>query len=293
MDLDFWKAVWLRALRDTFQLYGEGKMVILALSFLVTFFLKHHWHEVGASKKFAKDTAWGFLAATIVAFIMFIFHLFILSPTAIYEDQNANALQKQLDAKPTETDGLLIVNWRPPRMAWDVSGIQIVLGGILNSQMLIAQGASPIHFNIDDFRPSNKGQPIGGFPGVQVMTLHVVNNIAIIDVDVPTKGSLPLRIKNGESGQLPKGWDWNSNSNILEIVNDQLQVVLQEIYVVPNVILFRGAVQIGDQVYCYGYYVHPGIQNNEPHLTFNPDDIGLRRKFFYPAKDHKGEMVQD
>jgi hypothetical protein len=114
---EYWKTDFMRALHDTFLLYGEGKTMMLALTFIVTCFVKHHWDEAGASAKFAKDAAWGLLVSLVVGLIIFLCHLFVFSPAAIYADQKTkigdlntnieslraatNTLHSQLNAKPT------------------------------------------------------------------------------------------------------------------------------------------------------------------------------------------------
>jgi hypothetical protein len=188
--------------------------------------------------------------------------------------------KKAIDEKTYEpTDNERVV-WMPPSMRWDVDGITFSLGGHLNQDFKIAQG-KPIGFPVDTFKPQGKIIPVA-----QGITASVTKQTLLINIDVPTK-HMPMHIVNGESGQLPDGWDWNSDTNILEIVNDQKQVILQEIYVEPNVVLVRGATQVGDSVFYYGSWAQASPQS-EPHVMYNPDDVGLRRIFDYPSSKYKG-----
>ena len=92
-------------------------------------------------------------------------------------------------------------------------------------------------------------------------------------------------MREGESTPLPTGWDWNSDSNEFEIVDDQDQPVFQEIFVTPNFVWIRGAVQYGNEVFMTK---DTGEFWNEPHGVFNVTDIGLDTKFEYPASKWPG-----
>ncbi len=110
------------------------------------------------------------------------------------------------------------------------------------------------------------------------MVARLIGNRASIDVQVPTLNE-PIKI---ESGALPEGWDWNSDSTAMEIVDDQLRVVFQEEYIPTNQVLMRGYIQYESTVLEGDLWSTPPHQM--PHALFAPG--GFRQIFLYPSEKH-------
>lgn len=224
---------------------GGGEMIEFLICGIV-FFIPKFWKQFEEADiqfeqslrkiffwKFTNNDKWRFF---IVFGGCFIFHILVIAPYQVYKTtriDNPKSLAR-------------IIKWDPPTMTNDTPGIEIFCGGgfVQWGNGKTFQGV-PIQIPMDAFR-TNKSIiiPVMNYPALSV---SVVKKRIYLDFYVPTKTS-PIQIEAGESDPLPEGWDWNSDSNTLEIVDDQNQAVFQEVFLNPNRAWIIGAIQSGGEV---------------------------------------------
>jgi hypothetical protein len=105
---------------------------------------------------------------------------------------------------------------------------------------------------------------------------------------VPT-ATKPIQFKSGKIINLPENWQWNSDSNTLEIVNSEVIPVFQEFYQYPNTFTIKGAIRSGDKVFAVDYY---SKQVQILDFGFFLEGVAqpekLAQYFAYPASEYPG-----
>jgi len=193
-------------------------------------------------------------------------------------------VQKFYD-QPTADSKEKIIHWRPPSMTNDTPGVEIFCGGGFEQygagKMFIG---TPAQIPLDQFRAEKHIQvSVQGFPAI---IASIVKDRLYLDLFVPTKAK-PIQIEAGESGPLPFGWDWNSDSNTLEVVDDQNQAIFQEVYLNPNRVWIKGAIQSGGDVIELPEGGWSGTSMRHGH--YNAADTNLKTIFLYPSSKHPHE----
>lgn len=183
---------------------------------------------------------------------------------------------KPTPEKPTPTNS----QWQPPELEKRMDTV-IVNYGRANQAYKIKDLTNAVQFEV------NNSPNIGLFQGYHPMTLRVLNNRLYIDLAVPTP-TKPIQIKSGEIIDLPAGWQWNANSNVFEIVNDEVVPVFQEFYQYPNTFTVKGSLRSGDKVF--------GINNGQIQLwdfgfyEGSHMDDRIEEYFNYPANEYPGVL---
>jgi len=261
---------WGRCAADGWEI-GDGIINFIGtIALLVSAFLllrKRHkarkqWEELAM-----KITFWIF-ATTFVLSTVFI------APFLQYEDAR-NKLESTKIGN--------FIQWQPPRTIAGTKDFLFLIGGNVDSRMQIR--GTPGTLDIQQIK-TNNGVLIPGQFSFPAGTAKFFDDTIYLNVDIPTK-TKPIEINEGKSGPLPDGWDWNCNSNILEIVDEQNQAVFQEIYISPNFIWVRGALQFGGTFFIAGDNSMPP----SPHGYFNVADIGLQTIFAYPSSENRGVKI--
>ncbi len=175
------------------------------------------------------------------------------------------------------------IQWQPPRTIAGTKDFLFLIGGNVDSRMQIR--GTPGTLDIQQIK-TNNGVLIPGQFSFPAGTAKFFDDTIYLNVDIPTK-TKPIEINEGKSGPLPDGWDWNCNSNTLEIVDEQNQAVFQEIYISPNFVWVRGALQFGGTFFIAGDNSMPP----SPHGYFNVADIGLQTIFAYPSSENRGVKI--
>lgn len=253
---------------------GGGEMIEFLICGIV-FFIPKFWKKYEESDiqfeqslrkifiwKFTNNDKWRFF---VVCGGCFIFHILIIAPYQVY---------KTTRAENPETGK--IVQWQPPEVS----------KGTMNCNVWLAGNQRPVFVGFND-ATNNHGDiiPIRDTPA---LTVHFTKKRVYIDVDIPTK-TKPIQIRAGISTPLPEGWDWNCDSNTLEVVDDQNQAIYQESHLEHNIIQIRGYVQVGG-------FVFPVTENSlgdqpEPHGHFNSYEYAIGTIFKYPSVENKGIRI--
>jgi hypothetical protein len=261
--------------------------ICILIFILPTFISKRFkFDDIEYEKSFRKIFLWKFFNKTEwrvggVLTIGFITHFFFVSPYEVYRNLKSQQINWQQNVK--------IIQWRPPQMSNEVNGCCIYLGGHFEDlpSRTFMPGASPqININMDQFRSKKEIViPIWGSPAT---TVYLSKNRVYLDLQIPTK-TKPIQISAGESTALPDGWDYNSDSNAMEIVDDQNQAVFQEIYLQPNVVWIKGAIQAAGAIIPLNEYSSSGPIS---HGLFSASDLGLRNIFRYPSTKYPHERME-
>ena len=127
------------------------------------------------------------------------------------------------------------------------------------------------------------------YQGYHPFSSHVMGGRLFIDLEIPTR-TKPILIKNGEIIDLPAGWQWNGNSNALEIVNAEVIPVFQEFFTNVNTVSINGAVRSGDKVFFQDYNHQIQFDNFQLEFLEMGDNIKLAQYFSYPAVNNPGVL---
>jgi hypothetical protein len=199
-------------------------------------------------------------------------------------------VQKFLD-RPIMDSKEKVVQWQPPEIATNASSISILIGGNLDHSGRVT-GGSPLTFPIKFVEGFSNGLviPIGNYKPIVV---RIIKNRIYLDLSVPSTTNL-IKITEGKSTPLPSDWDWNCNSNELEIVDSHLQSAFIETYVGNNFVWVQGAIQAGGQVLILNtdfntYALYPN--DCVPAGRFNVSDIELTTDFQYPSSQNYGKKI--
>jgi hypothetical protein len=273
--VEYWKLAFGRAWIDMWSAMGFQPAVtilIAIVAFLASFKLQE---GIVAEKTKAEDMLKAVLSVFVVvglAVVIFLLCLFFVVPGQLYADQKAETAKW----KKEET----WIQWKPPVVANDVQTFGCIFGGHMDEDMI--SGNCRV-LELQQLR-STKGVS-GPFGNIKV---RMIKNRVYFDVDIPTKKK-PIQIRAGESDPLPEGWDWNSDSDALEIVDDQNQAVFQEVYrPAKNCAFLNGAIQLGGEVTILNA---SGSSETEPHGTFSVSEVGLRTMFEYPSSKYRGVRI--
>ncbi len=120
------------------------------------------------------------------------------------------------------------------------------------------------------------------------------NHLLWVDVSIIGMGNLPIveLKKNTLQNGIPSGWDYNSDRNIFEVVNQNLEPVLQVIRMGPFSERVNGIFPLSNgglvQASPSGgaQYYGPGVANQAPLQGFHLDPI-----FKYPSNQYLGVQV--
>lgn len=145
-------------------------------------------------------------------------------------------------------------------------------------------GGNPATYSIEELEKDKKQfLSVNGIAPV----VYIKNHIFYADVTVsdPYK-PLPVQIIEGELSVTPENWDFNSNTNAFEVVNEKLDVVFQLIYTKPS------------KIFLYGIFPDPQIKNQLIFVSENsiinafskPKDFSIKRHFKYPAWKYPGQF---
>jgi len=125
---------------------------------------------------------------------------------------------------------------------------------------------------------------LGGFSPVR---LYIENAKPFADVKIyGGSGMPPIEIKHNQILNKPPNWDFNSNENALEIVNENQIPVYQLYYKTTSHIVINGI------------FPFPGgvILANKSGATMNPilpTTFGLKRIFRYPSWKYPGQYEEN
>jgi len=233
-------------------------------------------------KKFMTDDSWRFV---VVLITLFVFEVLFVAPYQVYSQ-----LKVEIDkTKKNE----ISVQWQPPDISLEVSQFVFYTGGRFEREdtgpMYVGK---PSYLNIQEVK-SNGGIAnitISSSSGNYSVEMQLFKNKFYVNADIPTQ-TKPIRIRAGESGPLPDGWDWNSDATTFEIVDDQDQAVFQIMYGKynnTNSVWIKGAIQIGGQVLILAAN---NVNTVEPHGFFKPSETELVTIFEYPSNIRRGVKV--
>jgi hypothetical protein len=115
--------------------------------------------------------------------------------------------------------------------------------------------------------------------------LYIENGQLYADVSIyGGRGLPPIEIKKNKLSNKPEDWDFNSNTNAMEIVNEHQLPIYQFFYKTPSHIVMNGIFPFSD-----GY-----IMGNESGAIVSklPTAINLKRLFKYPSWKFPGEYEE-
>jgi hypothetical protein len=121
------------------------------------------------------------------------------------------------------------------------------------------------------------------FGGFKPVKIYISNDKIYADVEIYGGSNLPpIQIKRNKLMNKPPHWDFNSNRNALEIVNEKQIPIYQFIYKTPSHIVFNGIFPFPDGL----------ILASEKGVVLNPTlptTFELKRIFKYPSWQYPGE----
>ena len=173
---------------------------------------------------------------------------------------------KEKSAQPTKIEEL-----EEPSFSGTLPKVSFSLGGggitfIADISKLKEQPSEP--FNFRGFKP---------------IEIYISNDNIYADVQIYGGSNLPpLQIKGNKLIDKPLDWDFNSNRNALEVVNEKQIPIYQFIYKTPSHIVFNGIFPSPDGL----------ILANEKGVVLNrtlPTTFELKRIFKYPSWQYPGE----
>jgi hypothetical protein len=235
----------------------------------------HHEKKPTTEKKWEKLEPRIKKAATGIFVILLVLTTFLVAPFLEYEE-----LKEKIEVKDPRK-----IEWLPPKISRDAEKMAFLFGGHfeeLGGTMLVG---TPIPIDIHEAKATNGTQiRILGQPAV---IAHFMKDRLLLDLDVPTQGKL-LQIRNGESNQLPDGWDWNADDQTLEIVDDQNRAIFREFYS-TNFVCIKGVIQFQGQLLISE---ENGYGQSLPRVFFDRGQIGLAPIFKYPSSKYRSERLQ-
>ncbi len=121
------------------------------------------------------------------------------------------------------------------------------------------------------------------FGGFKPIEIYVSNDNIYADVLIYGGSNLPpIQIKGNKPVDKPPDWDFNSNRNALEVVNEKQIPIYQFIYKTPSHIVFNGIFPFPDGL----------ILASEKDVVLKPTlptTFKLKRIFKYPSWQYPGE----
>ena len=121
----------------------------------------------------------------------------------------------------------------------------------------------------------------------------IVSNRFCIKADIQTawetKTGPPIKIRLDRITDIPASYDFNSDSNRFEIVNERKWPIFQADYSVPGIIAIRGVFLDGGTIRTIDYRNQSGWAGTQ----FDPYSLGLRPIFVHPSKGHEGEAAKE
>jgi hypothetical protein len=116
----------------------------------------------------------------------------------------------------------------------------------------------------------------------------VNDNQLLVDADIFLGvGQPPMLIRQNQISGRPSGWDKQSTSNALEIVNQKLLPVLQIIYLENALVVIKGVFANGDTVTI--------ADENSMVLAAKSEDVKsfpIKRLFKYPSWKYPGVLEE-
>jgi hypothetical protein len=285
IEPNYWSSLLHEVWADTWEIVVEHSVASILVIVLIEVLIIRSKHEKWGGPMKVKFLE--FVRATVITSILFIIvflvHVCVLTPAKLFIHQNEKMIniQKELEAlKKTQQTS---ISWQPPEIYRYTQNIEILFGGHFEDLNGKTYFGNPLFLDVQKLRDKSVLVPLGNVTA----SVSIIKNRIFVDLDIPTKGK-PIQIRQGESVEpLPVGWDWNCDSDMLEIVDDQDQAVFQE-ESVTNGIWIRGAVQIDRQV---SYASWTAQIDNEPRVAFNPSDLQLSKAFLYPSSKFQGKRI--
>lgn len=294
----FWGPLFSRSLESTRELVVEhtaGSLIVVAVIAMVHHLWKHRSDAVSVKIEagWKPKLKWALMAlkkefipiiciTAVVSLCVFVIQVCFLTPRAMYLDANR---QYKITLDKYGSEG---VYWAPPKVDWNRNGFMLLFGGHYNAAMI---AGVPIIFNLDELR-GDKPKVINlkdmydkEYPAI---TARFKGDRVYFDTEIPS-GSRHIKIECGETDMLPKGWDWASDMNALEIVDNQHRVVFREQYVNTNTIQIQGTI-------VFQHYALSTQDTGSITVGLNAgldvSDFYLPPIFQYPSIDHKGERAK-
>jgi hypothetical protein len=262
---------------------GEVIEVLIALAFLFIpgFFKKLESDGIEYEKSVRRIVFYKFITndkwrTAVVLIGCLIFHILVIAPYQVYK--------KTRDELPKVEAKNVVRQWQPPKLE-NRFGKVIVNYGQSQGVFEITNLTNSVKFEV------NNSPYAGQFQGHHPMTVRVLNNRLYINLTIPT-ATKPVQFESGEIIDLPENWQWNSNSNALEIVNGEAIPVFQEFYQYPNTFTIKGAVRSGDKVFTVDRFNNQLVQfgDFEAFLGGAFESERLSQYFSYPASKYPGVL---
>lgn len=148
----------------------------------------------------------------------------------------------------------------------------------------LGEGGISVGYKISELKKTPK-EPYN-FKGYKPVYLYVANGRLYADVTIyGGSGLAAITIKRNKLSNKPENWDFNSNKNALEVVNENNVPIYQFFYKTPSHIVVNGI------------FPFPGglILANESGAVMNPilpTNFKLKRIFKYPSWKYPGEYEE-
>lgn len=213
-------------------------------------------------RRWVKWTAVCFVVATIVALLA--------NLTSIPN----NVMGWYLNWKAIHGGGDTISAWQPPELPPGCKMVYASYGNIHRVESI----AELENNNMVALTMSGKG-PLG---------FYIKNHRFWYTLDYQTDwGVINIR-ENHITNQsaMPEGWDMNSSSNALEIVDEGFNPILQIYYKHPQEIVVLGQIKSSGIIYSIGY-------NMFMQYGHAPMSLNLQKVFKYPSFNHQGQYDEN
>ncbi|MGD0905590.1 MAG: hypothetical protein ABR924_22065 [Terracidiphilus sp.] len=297
-NLAYWGPLLDRSLESTWETVIEHKASSLIAVFLIAIvhsLWKHRREAVSVKIEagWKHKLKWAISALKkefipIVCITLIVFFAFLLIHVCFVTPQ-AISLEANRQYKTTlEKYGSEGVCWAPPKVDWNRNGFMLLFGGHYNAAMI---AGVPIIFNLDELRGDrSKIIDLKDMYGKEypAITARFKDDRVYFDAEIPS-GFRHIKVECGETEMLPKGWDWASDVNALEIVDNQHRVIFREQVVNTNTIQIQGTI----------VFQHYTLSTQDTgsitvglNAGFDVSDFYLPPIFQYPSVDHKGERAK-
>ena len=151
------------------------------------------------------------------------------------------------------------------------------------SKVSFSLGSGGIPFIADISKLKEQPSEPFNFGGLKPIEIYISNDNIYADVLIYGGSNLlPIEIKGNKLINKPPDWDFNSNKNALEVVNEKQITIYQFIYKTPSHIVFNGIFPFPDGL----------ILASEKGVVLNPTlptTFELKRIFKYPSWQYPGE----
>lgn len=174
------------------------------------------------------------------------------------------------------------VKWRPPELQSWRTNVSVYFANLKKE------------VSVSEFDQAH-GMRIEGAWGHGIW-LHLHDNRFFVDADI-NLGNGVLKLRAGKA-QLPEGFDWNSNSNqmeIVEIVNDDYYPVYHVRYIIQGpdsigIVPLAGSFIVRDNNIRQTISGHKYLSTTNG-LDYPPGEAGLQPTFKYPSWEFPGQFA--